>query len=269
MKNTINRIKKSIWTFRQHLSYTPKSSNACISDLFVWRYSKKWKTYFELFDIPSLFSGKAENNYVDIVLFDSKGDFLVRKKINLHSNERNTICISDILKGLYQFEVEGDIGTFSIFHSHVPKKIKELKSYIAERGYVSYQYNNKPIRSYVHGNYDAISSHNKEMKMLGGRSFLKRKYRLQYIFNNKDELYEIGIVNTFEKKTKITYKVVSSKTEKLIEAITKTLPSKGIAIFPLKVNNNTPVRIIIESKLVMARPVVFSVNKDNLNIFHG
>ncbi len=67
---------------------------------------------------------------------------------------------------------KSDYGTFSIFHSHTPKEVTELGSFLTERGYVSYCYKGAPLRSYVHGNLDAIAQYlDGKMQLLGARSF--------------------------------------------------------------------------------------------------
>ena len=61
-----------------------------------------------------------------------------------------------------------------------PKIVTKLKSFIAERGYISYNYKKSALSSYVHGNLDAIEKSNNTLSPLGGVSFLHREYCLQH-----------------------------------------------------------------------------------------
>ncbi len=269
MTNIISRLKRAKWTFNQSLTKKPEGLSASISDLFVWRNSTEWKTFFELIDIPALFGQDSGDHYVNIVIFDDKGDFLVEDRVDLRTNKRKTICLSELLDSVNQLGNIGEIGTFSVFHSHVPKIIQKANSYIEERGYVSYQYKNNPLRSYVHGNLDAISLYNNNIEMLGGHSFLTRQYNLQYEFTDNSASYEIGLVNASSKSKNIKCKVVSTSDRVTIHERTKIIPSKGVGIFIVNVDQERPVRIIIESRLFMARPMVFSIGRNTLNVFHG
>jgi hypothetical protein len=139
----------------------------------------------------------------------------------------------------------------------------KLQSFIAERGYVSYQYKNAPLRSYVHGNLDAIDD---SLTPLSGSSFLNRQYNLQYLLE-MGKAYEIALVNASSKNKKIEFKVVDFNDSVLMEKCI-TLKPKQVFILPIKDIPN-PSHLIIKNKIIMARPVVFSFDNDKMDVFHG
>ena len=263
--NIIKRITRARWTYKQSLTKKPKELNSRISDLFIWRDSQEWVTFFELTDISALFmQEKQDIHYADIVLFSSVGEKILTKKVKLSQNQRMVINLSEIL---LQADNSGEFGTFAVFHSYIPEVVSNLNSFIAERGYLSYTYKASPLRSYVHGNLDAISKYNDEYSMLGGSGILKREYALQYELNNKSN-YDIVVVNPSDKVKKITCKVVDSDNMLINQEIMKVKP-RGVGIFPVSFEYQKSARIIITSRLVMARPLVFRTNDNFFDVFHG
>jgi len=260
----IKRLKVAVWTWRQPLTKIPNDLNLPISDLFVWRSSSKWQTYFELIDIPSLFEDVKRPNQVTIVFMNSVGKIVMKKNLFLEENIRQTINVSSMIGQGY-----GEIGTFAVFHSHIPTIIKKCNSFLAERGYVSYCYNQSPLRSYVHGNLDAVTLNPKgEIHFLGGNSFLPREYNLQYKLES-DNNYEIGLVNPTSKKHYITIKLVSLFDNKILSS-TKLVVAPGGASFNLVQSDKLGhKKLIIKSRLVMARPLVFCFKNSKLDVFHG
>jgi len=268
MNNLIEKIKKAPWVFKQPLTKIPKKLDAKISDLFVWRNSKHWKTFFELIDLPALFTQEGNENYVDFILFDNNGNVLLKKKIQLLDSQRLTIDLDFFLNQVEQTHKVGEFGTFAIFHSYTPSVVQNLNAFISERGYVSYQYKNAPLRSYVHGNLDAISFYKDKFKMLGGYSFLKRQYRLQYELCDS-EFYEVVVTNPYARKVKVTCitKLLNSNGSSWEESV--IINSKGAYVFKVMVDNLHPSKCVIISHLIMARPLIFRINQDQFDVFHG
>ena len=92
-----------------------------------------------------------------------------------------------------------------------------MGSFITERGYVSYRHTGSPLRSYVHGNFDAISLWpDKRMKMLGVKSFLPREFRLQHELLGRG-LYEIGVVNSSSKVQHLSRQILSSQSGEILD----------------------------------------------------
>jgi len=260
MSNLLKKVKKIPWILGQRLTKKPRSSQSAISDLFIWRCNQDWDTYFELLDLASLF-GEKGNHQVDIVFFDNNGDKFHQQIIELNGLCRKVLDISKLLSVLSQLPSE--YGTFCIFHKTIPNSILKFQSFIAERGYASYQQKNSPLRSYVHGNLDAIDD---SLTPLSGSSFLKRTYNLQYLLEtNKD--YEIFLINANLKSKKINFTIVGfDNSIRMNENI--IIKSKQVFLLPIK-NLSSPSRLIIESKIVMARPVIYSFQGNDVNVFHG
>jgi hypothetical protein len=260
MYKFLRKVKKLPWIIGQVLTKKPVNPKSAISDLFIWRCNKKWNTYFELLDLAYLFGNKSQHK-ADIIFFNSKGEKFHQQSIKLTKLSRQVLDISRLLS--VHKELPSEYGTFCIFHKKIPNIVVKLQSFITERGYVSYQYKNAPLSSYVHGNADAIDD---SLTALGGSSFLNRQYNLQYLLK-ADQNYELSFINPSLISKKIMFKIVKfGKSTERNESI--TLKPKEIFMFPIKKLSN-PSRLIVESKMIMARPIVFCFSDDNIDVFHG
>jgi hypothetical protein len=260
----IASLRRAVWTWHQPLTCIPAGADSPISDLFVWRSSEDWQTFFELIDIPSLFEDNQSSDQVTLIFFDGRGNIICEKLFNLMANYRQTLDISGLIG-----RNNGDSGTFAVFHSKTPTAVTKLGSFLAERGYVSYCYRNAPLMAYVHGNYDAISrGGDGELQMLGGTSFLNREYRLQYEFQS-GLVYELGMVNPTPFMQYFTCKFFSVLTGKLQYSQNLSIAAGGIELFAVTDEKIGPLRLVIKSQLVMARPIVFRIQNRKLDVFHG
>jgi len=197
MNSTVQKILKIHWLVKQSLTKKPTDRRAKVSDLFMWRKDKDWRTFFELLDLPALF-GSNDKHFVDVVFFDQLGQEIAMHQLDLLHLGRQVLDLSTIIT---QLNTEDELGTFAVFHSQVPESIAQSESWITERGYIGYQYKNAPLNSYVHGNYDAIAKTDLGMQLLGGESFLKRKYQLQFVFLPSSSS-EVAFVNPCVKAKK-------------------------------------------------------------------
>ncbi len=250
----------------QPLTKIPRLSGVPVSDLFVWRNSDVWQTFFELTDISGLFLDheKMPGRYATFFFFDNEGAVLFERRLDLICNQRQTIDLSVFLSNS-----KCTFGTFCVFHSYTPKVVSDLGSFITERGYVSYRYNGTPLRSYVHGNLDAISLWpDKSMKMLGVNSFLPRKFRLQHELLGS-ALYEIGVVNPSSKVQHLSCQILSSQSGEIWDIQKAVMLPRGTHVFQVKLEQSAVARVIINSHLVMARPLVFRINNQKIDVFHG
>ena len=248
--------------------HMPRDSSSQISDLFIWRNSSEWATYFDLFDIPGLFDDSNQNAKVKLLIFDNKGNLIFKDSIDLITNQVKRIDLSTYLQKASQNTIIGEMGTFSIFHSRAPNSVKNLGSFISERGYLSYKYNNKSIRSYVHGNFDAVKYSSNKYKLIGGSSFFTRQYKLQHELNGP-AFYELGITNPTKGSKAILVVVISSKTGNIIMKYNLRLKPWEVIMLPIKLEENDRARLTIESRIVMARPMIFKMSESQLNVFHG
>jgi hypothetical protein len=71
---------RAFWTLRQPLTLVPEISNSSVSDLFIWKSSFEWETFFELIDATSLFGDVIENQHVTILFLDKNGIFYSKNR---------------------------------------------------------------------------------------------------------------------------------------------------------------------------------------------
>lgn len=263
IKQFFNRIRRASWSYKQPLTLSPAVAGVPVSDLFVWRNSADWETFFELTDLPGLFTGSDNaENMVTLMFFDETGLLFLEKTIVTQSNKRNTLDLNQFIDGKH-----GDAGTFSVFHGCKPKKIGELGSYLSERGYVSYRYKGGVLRSYVHGNYDAIARlPDQTLQLLGGTGLRRREYHLQLALVN-GSTYQLSIVNHAAKTQRISCKMLSSKGG-ILDSQAIDLTPRGVHFFKLKPQHDGH-RVVIISQLIMARPIVFQIQNQTVDVFHG
>ena len=263
MKRHIERVRRATWSYKQPLTCLPKFAGVPVSDLFVWRHSEKWETFFELIDLPALFEEqKTTGAFITLVLFDAAGQLIIEKTVEITPGRRNTLNLSKIIG--YDF---GSIGTFCVFHSHTPQCLLRLGSHLTERGYVSYKYSGAPIRGYVHGNLDAIARlPNQSMQLLGGQSIRRREFNIQHELVMHG-YYEFGIVNPTPRIQRIVCRSPSASGKLLISQTVNLLP-RGSHLFRV-VPEQVQQRIVISSHLVMARPLVFHIKNERMDVFHA
>jgi len=267
IKILINKIKRGLWTYKQPLSAKPNNLNDPVSDLFVWRHLGDWKTYFDLYDIGSFYSQIPNKDEVDvkIIFYNPSGKKIKECIISLKNNQNKCIEISSFLKNDKHL-----FGTFAVFHSNVPGNFIKYNSYLTERGYTSYKYLNKQLRHYVHGNSDAVSISNNLSYLLGVSSLLRRDYRLQFNLI-KSETYEFIIVNYTNKTQKVSFAFIDASSNKKISVKNYSINPNGCCLFDGKINYDANFRLVISSKLIMARPIVFRYGHDRnfFDVFHG
>jgi hypothetical protein len=260
----IELLRRAIWSWKQPLVCKPTFSSSLVSDLFIWRSSPEWETFFELIDIPSLFEDQNRLGYVTVIFFNKNGIQVLKKKIWLFPNRRRILNVSFLIGREY-----GEIGTFAIFHSTTPKVVSNLGSFLAERGYVNYCYRNAPLKAYVHGNLDAVAMiEDGTLQLIGGRSFLPRLYNLQYHLR-PEVYYEFGLVNSSPKYQRFTCKFLSIHTGSILDSHILDIAPGGVGIATILTEKEESMRLIIKSRLVMARPLIFRIQNHKLDIFHG
>ena len=260
MNKWIRLCRKGLWILGQPLTKKPKKSGDPVSELFVWRNSPDWNTYFELIDIASLFEEKLPPRLAIFVFFNADGTKFHEEEIELSALKRITFDLS-----LYVSKSKDSIGTFCVFHE-TPDIVKQLGAFITDRGYVSYRYKKSLIRCFVHGNFDATSySPDGTLKMLGVTSLLRREYRLQYEF--RFENYEIVLVNSTSSEQIVSLNIVHVSDIQSASTFTVKLKPREVNVFPIKNVNGK--RAIITSRIVMARPYVFCYRNHQMTVFHG
>jgi hypothetical protein len=263
MKRHIERVRRATWSYKQPLTCVPAIAGAPVSDLFVWRNSEEWETFFELTNLPALFEGPdGASGHVTLVLFDAAGQLFCEQTIEITPGRRNTL----VLSGIIGSEL-GSVGTFSVFHANTPQFLQGLGSHLAERGYVSYRYQGAPLRAYVHGNLDAIARlPDQSLQLLGGQGIRCREYNLQHALGTQG-YYELGIVNPTPKMQRIVCRTLSASGN-LLGSHTVELSPRGSHLFRV-VPEQAQQRIVMHSRLIMARPLVFRIENQTMDVFHG
>ena len=248
------------------LTKIPKAE-AVISDLFVFRNEAGWETYFEYLQFQSLLN-TDENELaksVYIVFYNQKGLSVGDGEVKVKKALKTTLNVNQIAKEL---GIEKD-GLFAVFHPYKESWLKNHNSFLAERGYVGYA--NKslgPIKGFVHGNLDAIAKFpNKEKyQLLGNYSFSDKEYRLQHKLTSGNR-YELYWVNPTDKNQKFSIETSGGSSKKTENY---NIPPRGALKYVKTVHKKEKeARIIIKSKLYLARPVVFKIMSASFDVFHG
>lgn len=265
MMRQLERVRRRLWTYKQPITHAPTQQAVPISDLFTWRNSDQWETYFELYNIPALLDLETEGQQtVELTLFDQHGSLLSSHLLHVDNCKRHTISLRNFLDSNY-----GECGTFAVFHLHYPESIAKLGCFVAERGYVSYRYNNSPMRSYVHGNLDAVAKLPAgKLELLGARSFLKRDFRLQFLNQGMNSI-ELFLANPTNHLQRLSCSFLTSGARKLLGCAEIEIPPGGVRVVERNLDSDDPVYVEIKSKLVMARPLVFTFQNSGMDVFHG
>ena len=102
--------------------------------------------------------------------------------------------------------------------------------------------------------------------LLGNYSFFKKEYRLQHSLEPGNN-YELYLVNPTLKRQRFN---LVQKTNQKVDRIKVDLPPMGLYKYVKTVDKNEDTTfIIIESKLYLARPVVFKIMPLSFDVFHG
>ena len=241
--------------------------NVVISDLFVLRLEDGWETYFECLRFDALLNPNLELGRQTVIFcfYTKEGQFITERKLTLSKEIKKTINVNELVGDL---SLKED-GLFAVFHPQKNYWINQHDSFLAERGYIGYA--NKrlgSIKAFVHGNLDAIARNfsGKLDQLLGTYSFFKNEYRLQHSLEPGNS-YELYLVNSTQIKQSFT---IVEQLDQNENKTTITIPSKGFFKYVKTVNKNECVlKIIIQSRLYLARPIVFKIMTTSFDVFHG
>ena len=278
----LERVDQLVWRVKQPLTKKPSDPRSVVSDLFVWRKGHGWQTFFELTDIASLFGQSSEPTVIRVFIFNQSGGFMGESTFAAPSYSRLRVDISDLAAPCMD-----NVGTFCVLHSGTPRIITNLGSSLAEGGYVSYCYGESSLKSYIHGNLDAVSlTPTGAIELLAGTSFLKREYRLQHELK-KDKSYTLAIVNASTKMQSVQFELVITREKKKpaedVFKFTKLTAKARCSQFRINLKPRAchlfhvspiefagdSVRVVIKSHLVMLRPIVFQTDRGRIDVFHG
>ena len=265
-KNVPARYIELLFPAKVGITKVP-SKGATISDLFILRMENNWQTFFELLNINQIMNPtqrKIKEGSVSFLFYNTAGEFLGCKEIDLPIQMKKTIDVNQIAETL---GITKD-GLFSVFHETTPQWFESYNSFLAERGYTGYLNPEKGnIKSFVHGNLDSIAiNSNKKTKLLGEVSLRQKEYLLQHTLDDNKE-YELFFVNPSLKKQVIDFFEQRGEEELKTQLI---LPSGGLGKYVKPIRGlQSSSRLIIKSKLPLARPVVFKHMETSFDVFHG
>ena len=258
------RLKFALFIGKR-LTKAPTDNLAVVSDLFPIKQDLNWKTEFEFLNVAGLISG--DNNQKEfysekIYFFDAMGKFLGFRTIQMENVGRKTLKLSELLTGELV-----SAKTFAVFHPNVPNKFDMAGSYLAERGYGGYEYKNLGVKGYVHGNLDAVALTKDKVKPLGNSGLIPRFYTVQHNLTGPST-YEFIFTNPTARKIKITPSI-SQSPNTWSKAESFQIPSLGTYTYTFYVKATERTYARFKSRLYLARPVVFRISNDSMDVFHG
>jgi hypothetical protein len=267
MTPLLQRIRRAPWTYRQALTRAPQVAAAPVSDLFVWRRSDHWRTFFELTDMAGIYdadAGEPEPRHALLKVFDRGGAQIAEQRLPAPRHHRRGVDVSGLVP-----DGGGEFGTFCVFHAVTPPAVSALGSHLAERGYVSYRYRDAPLRGYVHGNLDAAAlGPDDKLELLGGSGLLRREFRLQHELRAPCR-YEFAIVNPSAAALRIECELLRMPDGVRIQDNTASLPPGGAHLFSYAPGPEERARAVFRSRLVMARPLIFRFENQGMDVLHG
>mgnify|MGYP006079846331 CR=1 FL=1 len=266
IKNVNSRYLELISKRGISITKTPLKGSV-VSDLFPLRIEDNWNTFFELLNYQQILNPEDQNIEcvtVEIKFYDKEGIFLKTHKIKTNNKLKQTLNLKEISN---QLGINND-GVFVVFHQNDTPWISEQNSFLAERGYIGFENGTLGnIKSFIHGNLDAISQSKKgKERLLGNTSFLNKKYYLQLDLLYKFT-YELFWVNP---TSQIQQLIIIETTQTKNKQTVLEIPPRAIKSFKLISSKNDEItKIIVKSKLYMARPIVFKYMETSFDVFHG
>ena len=261
----IKRRVKLLLFISKNLTKIPTDNSAVISDLFPIKQGNEWRTEFELLNVLGLIAGENNQNnpyLVNFYFYDLAGKLLGIREIKTENIGRNTIKLSELLVNELK-----EAATFSVFHPPILDKVEMSGSYLAERGYSGYEYQNLGVKGYVHGNLDAVALVRGEVQPLGNSGLIPRFYTVQHCLRGPAK-YEFVFTNPTLGKMKITPNICLNKKNWLAKK-SFTMNSLGSHTFTVDIKENEKAYVRFKSKLYLGRPVVFRISNDSMDVFHG
>ena len=262
---------RSIGPRVQPLTVCSSEEKSPVSDLFIWKKDKDWKTYFRLVNQDRIVSGPGgppRVEYATFIYFSHDGTEIKRIKHVIPEKLSTLISITADIA-----DCPGTFGTFCVIHSCSPKYLTDIDCQLTERGYVGYSFLDSKLLSYAHGNLDAVGMRKDgSVEMLGGSSILRREYRLQYSINPREENL-LAFVNPCKSRMRLEVILLENgdgDQKKPVKVFKISLPSRGSAEIRLDLDSmDYEYSIRIKSRLCMARPVLFTCRNTSFNVFHG
>lgn len=261
----VKRKFKLLLFIGKSLTKAPTDKSAVISDLFPIKQDINWRTEFELLNVAGLIQGdnnQEENYSVKIYFFDVNGRLLGSQAIQMENVGRQTVRLTDFISATFKHA-----ATFAIFHPTIVSKSEMVGSYLAERGYCGYEYNNLGVKGYVHGNLDAVALVGDKVKAVGKSGLISRNYTVQHCLRGP-ATYQFVFTNPTSRKVRTTPSI-SYIPRKWSIGKSFSMNSLGSHTYILDVKENEKAYVKFKSRLCLGRPVVFRIANDSMDVFHG
>ncbi len=259
LRNKFSLFIRNSLNIRPVDTYYPNYEKACVSDFFYWVFDNNFNTKFMLTNISShIMPSLPQEDNVKFIVYDHNGNILKQFNILLLPNETKEIIFSDLnIKGY---------GSFFVFHEFSRlNNLSNYGSFIAERGYVGYK-KNDGVWNFMHGNYNACYLNKKnKIKSIISKSFFNQFYYPQVSFKDTDR-FKIIINNPTKSQTKVDIECYNNK-KNSIKLKNAVINSFSTYIF--KFDSIDIDYIVIKSKILFCRPLIFKEYKTYFDIFHG
>jgi hypothetical protein len=217
-----------------------------ISDAFLWRTDNGFKTTFNYADILGLFY-KIEDSFVELSFYSKNNDFIKKIIINQMNYSNKLLIDKDFLDGIE------DYGVFYIFHRYDNYSGDDL--IISNRCYVGFSLNDC-LSSFVHGNqhvrYQSLDGKYDGSDMVKS-SFFNKLYRIQNSFEDFTNS-ELFFVNPTSKKINFSIGINRYSLENNCSILVDVSGEKDI---------------IIISRCMFLRPIVFNYKDDFYDVYHA
>jgi len=216
------------------------------SDAFLWRTDNGFKTTFNYADILGLFY-KIEDSFVELSFYSKNNDFIKKIIINQMNYSNKLLIDKDFLDGIE------DYGVFYIFHRYDNYSGDDL--IISNRCYVGFSLNDC-LSSFVHGNqhvrYQSLDGKYDGSDMVKS-SFFNNLYRIQNSFEDFTNS-ELFFVNPTSKKINFSIGINRYSLENNCSILVDVSGEKDI---------------IIISRCMFLRPIVFNYKDDFYDVYHA
>ena len=252
IRNNLN-IKPSGYTYL-------KDDLISVSDFFYWNTLEKNNTKINITNLASqVLPNIVQDCKVHFIFYDSNGNIIYEFKKNLAYFKSYSFLVSDLCPNNY--------GSMLIFHNfNNTDELVNYGSYVSEKGYVGYNYDNGPW-NFVHGNNSSLSlSKNGSIIPLLSKSLFKNNSYIPQVRFDDCTNSSLIFSNSLDSDLKTKIELFDNNWNKLKIINTITLP-KNTKIISLDSINHTYVKI--KSNILLFRPLIFKKYNTYFDIFHG
>lgn len=242
----------------------PFNTKAAISDLFVWRCDDEWETEFDLFNISSfVYPDECPQEECRIILFDKDGRRIAFHSLMLAPFERRVLKLSDYLGP------ERGVGTFAVFHlSSCVSRYEAFKTHLTERGYIGYRRKGDVIKSFCHGNLQALSQAPEQ----NGFSYVAAttapmRYHPQLILSDS-HMIELIYTNPSARSKPLSVNLFDKDSNKVGERHV-IVPARSVRIIKIDNVDKTIHTFDNFGGIVMWRPVIKKYYDTHFDVMHG